>query len=157
MHVKEVGARFDHITLDSQIWMRCAPRSSMPGHLLLCAVRLLEANGDVALGTQAVTAWSLRRAFFRDGQDIARHEVLLDLAKQQQLPVDKVRQYLADGSAHAALCEDLELAKAQGIQASPTLVFNEGRQRLSGNVGYRIMEANIRELLEAAPGQLSWC
>jgi hypothetical protein len=37
------------------------------------------------------------------------------------------------------------------------LLFNEGRQRLTGNVGYRIIEANIRELLEGAPGQLSWC
>ena len=53
--------------------------------------------------------------------------------------------------------EDLDLARAQAIQASPTLLFNEGRQRLTGNVGYRIIEANIRELLERAPDQLSWC
>lgn len=156
-HVKEVGAKFDHVTLDPQVWLRCTPRSSLPSHLLLCAVRLLEAQGVVAPGTQARTAWALRLAFFRDGHDIARHDVLLDIARQIELPVDKVRQHLADGGAHAALCGDLELAKTQGIQASPTLVFNEGRQRLSGNVGYRIMEANIRELLEGAPGQLSWC
>jgi len=51
----------------------------------------------------------------------------------------------------------LDLARTHSIQASPTLLFNEGRQRLSGNVGYRITEANIRDLIEGAPGQLSWC
>jgi len=51
----------------------------------------------------------------------------------------------------------LDLARTHSIQASPTLLFNEGRQRLSGNVGYRIIEANIRDLIEGAPGQLSWC
>lgn len=156
-HVREVGAKFDHVVLDPQVWLRCTPPSSLPAHLLLCAVRLLEAAGEVPADTQAAMAWALRVAFFRDGHDIARHDVLLELARAQHLPLDKVRHHLADGSAHAALCGDLELAKAQGIQASPTLVFNEGRQRLSGNVGYRILEANIRELLDGAPGQLSWC
>jgi hypothetical protein len=28
---------------------------------------------------------------------------------------------------------------------------------LTGNVGYRILEANIRELLDSPPGQQSWC
>lgn len=64
---------------------------------------------------------------------------------------------IATGAAHAALAEDLELARTQSIAASPTLLFNEERQRLTGNVGYRTIEANIRELLESTPGQLSWC
>lgn len=34
---------------------------------------------------------------------------------------------------------------------SSTLIFNEGRQRLNGNVGYRVIEANIRELLHNLP------
>jgi hypothetical protein len=63
----------------------------------------------------------------------------------------------ATGAVHAALAEDLEPARTQSVAASPTLLFNEGRQRLTSNVGYRIIEANILELLEGAPGQLSWC
>ena len=73
------------------------------------------------------------------------------------MPIAGIERTLASAAAHAALCEDLELARHHTIQASPTLLFNEGRQRLTGNVGYRILEANIRELLEGAPGQLSWC
>ena len=29
------------------------------------------------------------------------------------------------------------------ITMSPTVVFNEGRQQLRGNVGYRVHEANV--------------
>jgi len=43
------------------------------------------------------------------------------------------------------------------VSVSPTLIFNEGRQRLNGNVGYRVIEANIRELLHNPPGEESWC
>ena len=44
------------------------------------------------------------------------------------------------------------------IQGSPSFVLNEGRQKLYGNVGYRILEANIHELLRAQPAdQASWC
>lgn len=37
------------------------------------------------------------------------------------------------------------------------MTFNEGRQTLSRNVGYRVLEANIRELIERPAGQQSWC
>jgi predicted DsbA family dithiol-disulfide isomerase len=99
----------------------------------------------------------LREAFFRHGLDISRRKVLLEIAESIGLPSAEIEDAIATGAAHAALAEDLELARAQSVAASPTLLFNEGRQRLTGNVGYRIIEANIRELLERAPGQLSWC
>jgi len=43
------------------------------------------------------------------------------------------------------------------VSSSPTLLLNEGRQRLVGNVGYRILEANVRELFERPGVQQSWC
>jgi predicted DsbA family dithiol-disulfide isomerase len=44
------------------------------------------------------------------------------------------------------------------VEGSPTFVLNEGRQVLFGNVGYRVLEANIRELIrEPAAGAASWC
>ena len=44
------------------------------------------------------------------------------------------------------------------VQGSPTFVLNDGRQKLYGNVGFRIIEANIQELLrEPKPDQASWC
>ena len=44
------------------------------------------------------------------------------------------------------------------IEGSPTIVLNEGRQKLYGNVGFRVIEANIAELLrDPRPGEASWC
>jgi hypothetical protein len=43
------------------------------------------------------------------------------------------------------------------VKVSPTLIFNDDRQRLTGNVGYRIIEANVRELLRAPEREASWC
>jgi predicted DsbA family dithiol-disulfide isomerase len=156
-HVRGVVDKFGHVRLHPQVWVHDTPQSSIPSHLLLCAVRLLEAAGAARAGSLARTAWAVRRAFFENGADISRHAVLLDIGHSVGLPMAEVEAMLASGAAHAALAEDLDLARAQGVQASPTLLFNEGRQRLTGNVGYRIIEANVRELLEGAPGQLSWC
>ncbi len=64
---------------------------------------------------------------------------------------------LHDGSAYAALCHDMLKARDANIRISPTYVFNDDRQRLTGNVGYRIIEANVRELLEQPQKQQSWC
>ena len=47
-------------------------------------------------------------------------------------------------------------ARQSDISVSPTYVFNNGRQRLTGNVGYRIIEANVKELLEQPHKQQSW-
>lgn len=156
-HVRSVVGQFGHVVLHPEAWVRNTPHSSMPAHVLLCALRLLEADGGVPPGTQERVAWEIRQAFFRDALDISQQNVLLTIAGGLGLPVRAIEDTLNSGAAHAALCEDLDLARAQAIQASPTLLFNEGRQRLTGNVGYRIIEANIRELLERAPDQLSWC
>ena len=156
-HVKSVCGKFCHVAVDPQVWVRTTPHSSMPSHLFLCAVRVLESEGSAPPGTQSSAAWAVREAFFRDGADVSRRETLLATAERLRLPVAKIEKILSTGVAHAALSDDMDLARIQGIQASPTLLFNDGRQRLTGNVGYRIIEANIRELIEGAPGQLSWC
>jgi len=57
----------------------------------------------------------------------------------------------------SALMSDYEDAKELGLKGSPSLVMNNGRQVLYGNVGYRILNANIRELLERPVSEASWC
>ena len=54
--------------------------------------------------------------------------------------------------------EDVELKEAHKIEGSPTYYLNEGRQKLYGNVGYRILEANVLELMQNETSELaSWC
>ena len=58
----------------------------------------------------------------------------------------------------ARLAADYQDADKMRIEGSPTFVLNEGRQKLYGNVGFRVIEANIQELLRAPAGdQASWC
>jgi len=156
-HVREIVDKFGHVKLHERTWDMEVPKSSMPAHLFLCAVRHLESSSRCAPGCSDRAAWAFRDAFFRHGRDISQGKVLFEIAESIGLPAAEIKDAIATGSAHAALAADLELARSQSIAASPTLLFNEGRQRLTGNVGYRIIEANIRELLEHAPGQLSWC
>ncbi len=53
---------------------------------------------------------------------------------------------------------DTKDAESLGVKGSPTMILNQGRQKLFGNLGYRIIEANIEELLrEPDPDQASWC
>jgi predicted DsbA family dithiol-disulfide isomerase len=157
-HVQEVVAQFDHCPVHPEVWVRNTPSSSMPAHLFLCALRLLE---DLAGGEQGATlferaAWEVRRAFFVDALDVSRQQELLAIAERLALPVAEVVSILESGAAHARLAEEIVMARDHSVRASPTLQFNEGRQVLTGNVGYRVIEANVRELLRT-PGGSSWC
>jgi len=160
-HVLEVAAPFEHVAINSGVWSKLAPVSSMPAHLFLCAVRLLatQAGGGHGIhdGLLDNAAWAIRSAFFRDLTDISRRANLLEIAEQIGLPVGQIEAILDSGAAHAQLSMDLDLARENNVRASPTMIFNEGRQRLTGNVGYRVLEANIRELIRAPDGQQSWC
>ena len=64
---------------------------------------------------------------------------------------------LASGEAMAGVCRDIELRDRNKIEGSPTYYLNKGRQKLYGNVGYRVVSANLRELIEQPEHQASWC
>jgi predicted DsbA family dithiol-disulfide isomerase len=130
----------------------------MSPHLFLKAVRLAEAAGACGPGASEEATLATRRTFFADGRDIASADVQRDIATAQGLDAGAVEAFLRDGRAHAALARDYQEAAVMGIQGSPSFVLNDGRQKLYGNVGYRIIEANIQELLrEPGPAHASWC
>ena len=83
--------------------------------------------------------------------------VLMDIAKVMQLPISEIQRVLDDGSALAALCRDIELRDEFRVEGSPTYILNEGRQKLYGNVGYRIIQANLHEILKQPKVEASWC
>lgn len=79
------------------------------------------------------------------------------IAKKLGLKSKVIQAQIDSGEAYALLSKDFDLVKEHTVNVSPTLIFNEGRQRLNGNVGYRVIEANIRELLHNPPNEQSWC
>lgn len=164
-HVRSVCAEFPHVEVHPEIWTRDVPASSASAHLFLKAVEQLQTAAPppgLQAGPQGDTrveavAWALRLAFFRDLRDIAHRDVQLEIAARFGLPAAPLLEVLDSGTAMAELCADLELRDRYRVEGSPTYVLNEGRQKLYGNVGYKIIEANIEELLRRPTGQASWC
>ncbi len=150
-HVRGVVAQFDHVEIHPDVWAKVAPASSLGCHVLLAAIKLLDRSAFER------AAWALRQAFFRDGVDISLRKAQLEVAERLGLSVAAIEDLLYTGRAHAELSRGLDLARGYRVEVSPTYVFNEGRQRLNGNVGYRVIEANVRELLRGTEAGRSWC
>jgi predicted DsbA family dithiol-disulfide isomerase len=165
-HVREVAKGFPHVSVNPEAWSSVAPSTSAAAHEMLCAARLLQEEGvlDTArlaeqggrsLFEEAV--WRVRTAFFEQARDISSRAVLLSVADEVGLPVTALEAKLASGEAISELCRDIELRDQLKIEGSPTYYLNQGRQKLYGNVGYRVVSANLRELLEQPEHQASWC
>lgn len=167
-HLEEVCAQWEHAHLHAQVWQHCQPLTSVTAHLFLKAVWLLLERGELARDKgQAVDVerlfealqWRIRTAFFEQGRDISRYSVMRELLAEFGIPEQPVLEIIERGEPHAELHEDERLRVEYGAKGSPTFVFNEGRQVLYGNVGYRIIEANIRELLNRGrfAALANWC
>ena len=155
-HVHEVAQKFDYITVHSDIWTKVTPVSSTSCHLFLHAIQLLEANGLVEQVFEKAI-WAFREAFFTQLVDVSNRKAQFEIAENLGLPISAIEAQIDSGEAYAQLSKDFDLLKEHTVTVSPTLIFNEGRQRLNGNVGYRVIEANIRELLHNPPEEQSWC
>lgn len=152
-HVREVAERFEHVRINESLWTTSTPQSSMPAHLVLCAARVAIDDPALLLSLDQ----EIRRAFFEDVADISSTEALLEICAGRGVDRRALERELHSGRAHAALATDMKQAQELGVRSSPTLTFNEGRQTLAGNVGYRVIEANIRELIRDPADQQSWC
>jgi len=150
-HVAEICADFPHVDLSPDAWTTVRPTSSAPGHQFLKAVQLLEADSvisaepvDELSGRSLVeeAAWRIRLAFFQDGKDVSRFEVLWGLAADLGLPVRALKEEFDNGRA---------------LAGSPTYLLNHGRQKLYGNLGYKVIEANIEEVLRRPTASATWC
>lgn len=102
--------------------------------------------------------WAFRLAFFRDCRDVARSDTQCEIAEALGADIAAIEQCIDSGVAFARLTADYQNADKMRIEGSPSFVLNEGRQRLYGNVGFRLIEANIQELLRTpAADDASWC
>lgn len=155
-HVKEIVIQYPHIEIHPDLWTKNIPTSSASCHLFLKAIQNLALKNELGMEVKDVI-WQLRLAFFKDLIDISSLDEQLALAKRLNLPVEKITRQIFSGLAHAALEGDLHKKQQFRISGSPTLIFNDGRQTLYGNVGYRLIEANIEELLKDNQQHFSWC
>ncbi|MDH5546752.1 MAG: DsbA family protein [Gammaproteobacteria bacterium] len=163
--VRDVAKRFPHIEVHPDVWVGNQPSSSGSCHLFVKAAQILQSKGvleNIQSGHQGVSPveallWHLRLAFFRDLKDISQLNVQLTVAEELGLPCDEIEACINSGQAFSALERDRQLQDQFSVNGSPTLILNEGRQIIYGNVGYRVIEANIQELMTHAENQASWC
>lgn len=160
---QDMASQWEHIRVHPQLWMKDCPHSSTVPHLFLKAVDLLLSDDEHQQEEDSRTLLEeaicrVREAFFHDARNVSDLAVLDTIADDLGLPRQRIHQLLDSGQAHAALHADSEAYHKYQVPGSPTFIFNEGRQRLYGNLGYRIIEANVGELLRNPQfGQASWC
>jgi predicted DsbA family dithiol-disulfide isomerase len=162
-HLRQVAERFPHIEVHPEIWLKTRPLTSASAHLFMKAVQQCEHDSGVTARQPAASVfdrvlWAFRCAFFRDGRDISRWDIQCEIAEAIGADIGAIEERIHSGIAFARLAADTQDADKMRIEGSPSFVLNEGRQKLYGNVGFRLMEANIQELIRA-PGidEASWC
>ena len=163
-HLRHVAQQFPHIEVHPEIWLMTRPPTSASVHLFMTAVQHWQeelATEGHSVSSETIfdkLMWAFRCAFFRDGRDIARWDVQCELAEALGVDIDAIEKSIHDGTAFAKLATDYQDADKMRIEGSPSFLLNEGRQKLYGNVGFRVIEANILELLRVPDGdQASWC
>lgn len=151
-HLCKVAAEYGYVDLHPEIWRCNQPASSMPAHLVIKAVQRVDKSrcGDL-LG-------ELRTRFFTQCLDISQWSVLQSALSAVDIAINEVEEVIHSGLAYADLEADHQGQQALMVQGSPTIILNEGRQKLYGNVGFGVIEANINELLRSpTSGAASWC
>jgi predicted DsbA family dithiol-disulfide isomerase len=162
-HLRQVAERFPHIEIHPEIWLKTRPSTSTSAHLFMTAVQQWEHQSRPTEGRSAPrifdqVMWSFRCAFFRDCRDISGWDTQCEIAETLGVDINAIEQCIHGGAAFARLAGDYQDADKMRIEGSPSFVLNEGRQKLYGNVGFRVMEANIQELLQAPrTDEASWC
>jgi len=82
------------------------------------------------------------KAYFVDGKNLAKKEVLLDLIKQSELDVVEGESIIDKRTFSDAVDADLELSRRIGISAVPTFV--SGLERLVGAQPYEALEKLVQ-------------
>ncbi|WP_198266219.1 DsbA family oxidoreductase [sulfur-oxidizing endosymbiont of Gigantopelta aegis] len=157
----QLQKKFPHIEVHPEIGLKNLPYSSASCHLFLKSIQLLEQCGEIASSDPQTSLmgqadWLVRLAYFRDALDISNNTQLMRIAEQLNIPRSPIEKLLNNGEGMAALSSCTTNDKQKLIEGSPSFVFNEGRQRLYGNIGYHIIAANIKALLEVPENKPSW-
>lgn len=166
-HMQEVAQQWDHIDVHADVWASCRPASSIVVHLFLKAIQLQEQAAEInqdpisKWGGKTLfeaAMWLTRERFFKQACNICQCDQQRDIATELGLNYNAIKALIDNGEAYAALHLDHEAQAEYQVPGSPTLIMNAGRQRLYGNVGYRILKANVEELLhDHHSGEASWC
>jgi len=151
-HVIESASVYEDAHVNKAVWTKTRPTSSANPHLVLKAIEL-----TYSCKQSIELALKFRESFFIEALDISHLSVLFSIVEQAGLDSTRVNNALVDGSAMADLMRNYQQAKALALKGSPSFIIDNGRQILYGNVGYRVLLANIEAQLNVPENDVSWC
>jgi predicted DsbA family dithiol-disulfide isomerase len=151
-HVQNSVVEYKEAPVHADNWRHNRPTSSAMPHLY---IKALELTGGRAAAESYAAA--LRRVFFVEAGDISSVSVLEETLEYLKLSLGNVQSALQNGTAMASLMADYQSARQLNLRGSPSYVMNNERQILYGNVGYRVLSANVEELLREVEHEASWC
>lgn len=151
-HVAQAALPYESAVINPDIWRKVQPTTSSNVHLVLKAIEL-------AYGVKQSVRMSLmyRKAFYIEAIDISELSLLLKMAVHENLDITLIKHHINSGRAMALLMSDYQQAKNSALKGSPTYIIDGGRQMLYGNVGYRILSANIEQKLKQPATEEAWC
>jgi len=151
-HVLSSAEPYADVIVSNDIWSKVRPTTSANVHLILKAIELV--YGQQISVNLAV---SYREAFFVYAKDISDFDTLYKIAEQNDLEAYLLKEVINNGKAISKLMKNYQDVKLLSLKGSPTFIIDNGRQTLFGNVGYRVLYANITELLKNYSDEASWC
>ena len=155
-HLRQSAGKFPHIEVHPDLWLKTRPASSMSAHLFLKAFSSANA---------IPRAWRPTRRCGRSAAPFSKSAAISPAStcsvrsRPRSAPMSAPpKSAFARARAFAALAADYQEADKLRIEGSPSLVLNQGRQKLYGNVGFRLIEANVQGLIRTPAGDdASWC
>jgi putative protein-disulfide isomerase len=146
MHASQLSG----MSIESRIWMEDPPASSYPACVAVkCAQMQSKEAGEIYLRM-------LREAVMIRRQNIAKQEVLIDVAEEVQkhvdFSVDQFKNDLGSNEAIEAFRKDLQEIKYKNIERFPTLIFRRIGQPSAIITGYRSYETILQVMETMAPG-----
>lgn len=95
----------------------------------------------------------IRRAFFAEGRNIGKREVMLDLAREANLDMERFTRLFNSDQPRAAILEEGKLGKEKfGVRGTPTVMLSDGT-KLRHSLAY----ANIRNGKILSVGKVPCC
>lgn len=91
----------------------------------------------------------VRRAFFAEGRNIGRRDVMLDIAREAGLDLPRFERDFASGEAHAAVLDEARLGRESfRVRGTPTLMLETGK-KIRHPLAYPRMEDDT--IVEVSP------
>jgi predicted DsbA family dithiol-disulfide isomerase len=114
-------------------------------HNTFDAHRLLHWAGEQGAMQQRALKHGLLRAYFSEGKDVSSSGVLAAVVEQAGLDVARARAILASDEYAEAVRAQEDFYRQQGIQAVPSVIFND-RHLVQGGRPVEVFEQALRQL-----------